>query len=53
MRTYKVTLAGDLKPGEYAFFMDTGQQARMASARGSARSGGSASGRIYDFTIRE
>lgn len=53
IRTYKVTLDNDLKPGEYAFFMGTGQQATMASARGSARSGGSASGRIYDFTIPE
>lgn len=53
IRTYKVTLDSDLKPGEYAFFMGTGQQATMASSRGAARSGGSASGRIYDFTIPE
>lgn len=53
IRTYKVMLESDLQPGEYAFFMGTGQQATMASARGSARSGGSASGRIYDFTIPE
>lgn len=53
IRTYKVTLENDLKPVEYAFFLGTGQQATMASGRGSARSGGSASGRIYDFTIPE
>jgi len=53
IRTYRITLDSDLKPGEYAFFMGTGQQATMASGRGSARSGGSATGRIYDFTIPE
>jgi hypothetical protein len=53
IRTYKVTLESDLKPGEYAFFMGTGQQSTMASGRGSARSGGSASGRVYDFAIPE
>ena len=53
IRTYRITLDSDLKPGEYAFFMGTGQQATMASARGSARSGGSATGRIYDFMIPE
>jgi len=53
IRMYKVTLEDDLKPGEYAFFMGTGQQASMASGRGAARSGGAASGRVYDFTIPE
>jgi hypothetical protein len=53
IRTYKITLASDLKGGEYAFFMGTGAQATMAEAHGSARSGGSASGRIYDFSIPE
>ena len=51
IRTFKVTLEADLNPGEYAFFMGTGQQAMMASARGSAGSGGAASGRIYDFSV--
>jgi hypothetical protein len=50
VRTYRITLDEDLKPGEYAFFMGTGQQSMMSSNRGGT-SGGSASGRIYDFTI--
>jgi hypothetical protein len=53
VRVYKIMLESELQPGEYAFFMGTGQQATMASGGGSARSGGSASGRIYDFTIPE
>lgn len=51
VRTYRITLDDDLKPGEYAFFMETGQQAMMGEGRTGARSGGSASGRIYDFTV--
>jgi hypothetical protein len=50
IRTYRITLEQDLKAGEYAFFMGTGQQSMMSSNRGGT-SGGSASGRIYDFTI--
>lgn len=50
VRTYRVTLDEDLKPGEYAFFMETGQQSMMSSNRGGT-SGGAAAGRIYDFTI--
>ncbi len=53
IRMYKVMLEEDLKPGEYAFFMGTGQGATMAGARGGNRSGGNASGRIYDFSIAE
>lgn len=53
IRMYKVTLEADLKPGEYAFFMGTGQGATMAGARGGNRSGGNATGRIYDFSIAE
>ena len=53
VRTYKVTLETDLKPGEYAFFMGTGTGATMAGARGGNRSGGNATGRIYDFSIVE
>jgi hypothetical protein len=53
IRMYKVTLESDLKPGEYAFFMGTGQGATMSGARGGNRSGGNAAGRIYDFSIME
>jgi hypothetical protein len=51
IRTYRITLDQDLKPGEYAFFMGTGQQAMMSSSTVASTSGGSASGRIYDFTV--
>jgi len=53
IRTYKVTLDADLKPGEYAFFMGSGQSATMSGARGGNRSGGIAAGRIYDFSVLE
>ena len=54
IRMYKITLLDQgLKPGEYAFFMGTGQSNTMAGARGGNRSGGSASGRVWDFTIPE
>jgi hypothetical protein len=53
IRTYKVTLGNDLKPGEYAFFMGTGNQADMSAGRVSSSSGGNAGGRVYDFTIPE
>lgn len=53
LRTYRVTLGSDLKPGEYAFFQGTGQQTMMGGGRGSKPSGGSASGRIYDFSVPE
>jgi hypothetical protein len=53
LRTYRINLDSELKPGEYAFFMDTGQSASMSGARGGNRSGGVASGRIYDFSIPE
>jgi hypothetical protein len=51
IRTYRVTLDQDLKPGEYAFFMGTGQQSMMSNSTVASTSGGSASGRIYDFTV--
>lgn len=51
IRMYKITLQGDLKPGEYAFFMGTGNTAAMADGLGSARSGGNALGRVYDFSV--
>ena len=54
IRVYKVTLESALKPGEYAFFLGTGAQSNMSGGNmGSARSGGSASGRVYDFSIPE
>jgi hypothetical protein len=53
IRVYKITLAEDLKPGEYGFFMGTGQMSTMSGARGGNRSGGAASGRVWDFSIPE
>jgi hypothetical protein len=53
IRTYKITLDEDLDPGEYAFFMGTGQSTMMSGSTGGDRSGGAAAGRIYDFTIPE
>jgi hypothetical protein len=53
LRTYRISLDEELKPGEYGFFMGTGQAATMSGARGGNRSGGLASGRIYDFSIPE
>jgi hypothetical protein len=47
LRTYKITLDQELKPGEYGFFMATGQ----AMAMGNGETGGNAQGRIFDFTI--
>jgi hypothetical protein len=52
IRTYKIKLNAAMHPGEYAFFMGTGQQANMAGgSMGGARSGGAATGRVYDFRI--
>jgi hypothetical protein len=53
IRIYRITLNEDLQPGQYAFFMGTGQSAMMSAAKGGNRSGGVASGRIYDFSIPE
>jgi hypothetical protein len=54
VRTYKIKVDAAMKPGEYAFFMGTGQQATMAGgSTGGARSGGAAAGRVYDFRIPE
>ncbi len=54
IRTYKIKPNMPMKPGEYAFFMGTGQQATMAGgSSGGARSGGAAAGRVYDFRIPE
>ena len=51
VRTYRITLEGNLQPGEYGFFMGTGQQNTMAGRNVSASSGGSTAGRIYDFNV--
>jgi len=52
IRTYKIKLNAAMKPGEYAFFMGTGQSSTMAGgSTGGARSGGAAAGRVYDFRI--
>jgi len=53
IRVYKLTLDDALKPGEYGFFMGTGISQTMTASRGRSRSGGAASGRVYDFTIPE
>ena len=53
IRVYKLTLDDALKPGEYGFFMGTGISQTMTASRGGSRSGGAASGRVYDFTIPE
>lgn len=52
IRVYKITLDSDFKPGEYAFFLGTGAQSNLSGGDlGASRSGGSAGGRIYDFSI--
>jgi len=53
IRIYKITLNEELKPGQYAFFLGTGESASMSGAMGGNRSGGIAAGRIYDFGIPE
>jgi len=53
IRVYKLTLDEDLKPGEFCFFMGTGQANTMAGARGRTQSGGAAAGRVYDFSVPE
>jgi len=53
IRVYRITLAEDVKPGEYGFFMGTGMGATMSGAKGGNRSGGAASGRLWDFTVPE
>jgi hypothetical protein len=53
IRTYKLTLDADLRPGEYGFFMGTGEQVATSGGRAGSRAGGSTSGRIYDFSVPE
>jgi hypothetical protein len=53
IRTYRISLDEDLKPGEYAFFMGTGQSNTMSGAKGGNRSGGMVAGRVFDFSIPE
>lgn len=51
IRIYRVVLSSDLEPGEYAFFMGTGQQSATAGSMAGKGAGGAATGRVYDFTI--
>src|SRR5438045_1702840 len=53
IRIYKLSLNSDLKAGEYAFFMGTGQQSATAGEMAGKGAGGAATGRVYDFTIPE
>jgi hypothetical protein len=50
IRTYKVTIDQDLQPGEYAFFMATGEQVESTGRQGT---GGAMTGRLYDFSLPE
>jgi hypothetical protein len=50
IRTYKVMIDQDLQPGEYAFFMATGEQVESTGRQGT---GGAMTGRIYDFSLPE
>jgi hypothetical protein len=52
IRTFRLTLNDALAPGEYGFFMGTGQEAMMSGGRaGGSNSGGATAGRIFDFTV--
>ena len=53
IRTYRLSVNSELKPGEYAFFMATGQQSATAGEMAGKGAGGAATGRVYDFTIPE
>jgi hypothetical protein len=54
IRTFRITLDEELKSGEYAFFLSTGQELQGGGGgRGTKGSGGSVSGRIYDFGVPE
>jgi hypothetical protein len=53
IRTYKISLDADLRPGEFGFFMGTGEAVATSGGRGGSRAGGSAAGRIYDFSVPE
>ena len=48
-RTYRMTLDEDLPPGEWGFFMGTGQG--MAMSGDASTVGGTSQGRMYDFHI--
>lgn len=50
IRTYKVMIDQDLQPGEYAFFMATGEQVESTGRQGT---GGAMTGRVYDFSLPE
>jgi hypothetical protein len=53
IRAYRLTLERDLDPGEYAFFMATGQQVGSTGASRGQGTGGTITGRIYDFALPE
>jgi hypothetical protein len=53
IRTYKISLDAGLKPGEFGFFMGTGEAVATSGGRGGSRAGGSTAGRIYDFSVPE
>lgn len=53
IRIYRISLNSDLKPGEYAFFMGTGQQSGTVGQMAGKGAGGATTGRVYDFTIPE
>jgi hypothetical protein len=53
VRTYKITLYSDLRSGEYAFVMATGEQVMSSSSFGGSGSGAVPTGRIFDFNIPE
>jgi hypothetical protein len=53
IRIYRLVLEQDLDPGEYAFFMATGQQVGSTGASRGQGTGGTITGRIYDFSMPE
>jgi hypothetical protein len=50
IRTYRIVLNEDLAPGEYAFVMATGEENGSTGRQGT---GGTITGRIYDFRVLE
>lgn len=50
IRTDRITLGEDLKPGEYGFVMATGEENGSTGRQGT---GGTITGRIYDFRVLE
>lgn len=46
IRLYRIVLSSDLKPGQYAFFMGTGQQSATAGSMAGMGAGEAATGRV-------